>query len=81
MVNIDYLVPVFGSVSEIARIAGAARSTVSRWQGGKRPIRPIHQRRLLRAAENRDLDIDIEKLAAALDMPKCPYCGRHHIAR
>ena len=79
MVNIDYLVPIYGSISEIARIAGAARSTVSRWNGGKRPIRPIHQRRLLRAGENRDTDI--EKLAEALDMARCPHCGRHHIVR
>ena len=79
MVNLDYLVPVYGSVSEIARISGAARSTVSRWNGNRRPIRPIHQRRLIRAVA--DKDVDLEKLAEALDMPKCPYCARHHIVR
>lgn len=79
MADIAYLVPLFGSVAEIARVAGTHRSAVHRWQKGERPIRPVHQERLLRAAEIRRFDV--EQVASALDVPRCPYCGHHHIVQ
>jgi hypothetical protein len=77
MVDVTALVPIYGSVSEMARIAGAHRSAVHRWQLGLRPIRPEHQHRLLDWVRKKQLDV--EWVADKLDIPQCPYCKRHHI--
>lgn len=79
MPDIARLVNVFGSAAEVARVAGTARSSVTRWKEGTRTPSPTHQRRLLRAAVA--LRMPEDEAASALGIPKCPHCGHFHIVR
>lgn len=76
-VNVNSLVPLFGSSREIARAAGVNKSAVVRWRQGKHPVQPVYQSRLLEAARARNLDENV--VAEAIGVPRCPHCGTYHV--
>jgi transcriptional regulator with XRE-family HTH domain len=75
--NVDALVPLFGSLAEIADLAGVTKSAVTRWRQGRHSVSPLYQERLLKAARKRRMDTDF--VAACLDVPRCPHCKRYHV--
>ena len=75
--NIEKLVPLFGSSREIARVAKIDKSSVVRWRQGKHAPSPLYQRRIFEAAQERGLDT--QKVGKYLGLNKCPNCGTYHV--
>jgi hypothetical protein len=76
MANIALLATLFGSSSEIARIAGVNKSAVVRWRYGDHRIAPLYQARILREAKKRRLSL--KEVEVALGVERCPGCGMIH---
>jgi hypothetical protein len=73
--DMNKLSNLFGTSADIARIAGASTSAVSRW--GRYKIAPAYQKKLLAAAGERKLKKT--EVAKALGMEPCPACGAYHL--
>jgi hypothetical protein len=75
--NVQRLVPLFGTSTEIARICGIDKAAVVRWRQKRRPLAVKYQKRILKEAEKRGLDLDV--VSKHLGVPRCPHCGTYHI--
>ena len=74
--DMQRLTGLFGSAAEISRITGSSRAAVARW--GRYKIAEKYQKRLIDAAL--DLELDVNEVAHAMGMPKCPVCGTYHLS-
>jgi hypothetical protein len=76
VINMDKLAAMFGSASEVARVAGVNRSSAVRWRRPNRNMRPEYKARLLREAKR--LHLPLHRVEAALAVERCPVCGTPH---
>jgi hypothetical protein len=74
--NVKALAPLFGSLAEVARVAGVDKAAVTRWGQNLHPVAPVYQRRIV--AEARKRGLDVTRVYKALGTPKCPACGTYH---
>jgi hypothetical protein len=71
--RMERLFQLFGSGSEVARVAGVTRSAVSRWRDGTYEPRPEFQTLILKEAKRRNLDL--EEIADLVGVERCPCCN------
>ena len=76
MANVKALAPLFGSLAEVARVAGVNKAAVTRWGQNLHPVAPQYQRRIV--AEARKRGLDLKRVYRALGTARCPACGEYH---
>lgn len=68
-----HAITMFGTAADLARAINVHRAQVFRWEQGDRDMLIHHQQAIMLAGKARDMDL--EELAWAIDVQRCPCCG------